>query len=119
MNDGHALSLARQIVNNLNGTRQVTGDVRAPLPPRFDPAELYGVIPKDGRIPFDVREIIARVVDNSELDEFKKLYGATLVCGFARIHGYPVGIIANNGILFSESPLTGAQIGKASWRERV
>ncbi|MFC3678223.1 carboxyl transferase domain-containing protein [Ferrovibrio xuzhouensis] len=108
MNDGHALGLARQIVNNLNGTKQVTGDVRAPLPPRYDPAELYGVIPKDGRIPFDVREIIARVVDNSELDEFKKLYGTTLVCGFARIHGYPVGIIANNGILFSESALKGA-----------
>jgi 3-methylcrotonyl-CoA carboxylase beta subunit len=108
MNDGHALGLARQIVGNLNTVKQVTGDVHAPLPPRYDPAELYGVIPKDGRIPFDVREIIARVVDNSELDEFKKLYGTTLVCGFARIHGYPVGIIANNGILFSESALKGA-----------
>jgi 3-methylcrotonyl-CoA carboxylase beta subunit len=108
MNDAHALGLARQIVGNLNKVKQVTGDIRAPKPPRFDPAELYGVIPKDGRIPFDVREIIARIVDDSELDEFKKLYGATLVCGFARIHGYPVGIIANNGILFSESSQKGA-----------
>lgn len=108
MNDSHALGLARRIVGNLNSVKQLSGDVRAPLPPRYDPAELYGVIPKDGRIPFDVREIIARVVDDSEFDEFKKLYGATLVCGFARIHGYPVGIIANNGILFSESSLKGA-----------
>ncbi|WP_300300847.1 carboxyl transferase domain-containing protein [Ferrovibrio sp.] len=108
MNDAHALGLARRIVGNLNGVKQVSGDIRPPLPPRFDPAELYGVIPKDGRIPFDVREIIARIVDDSELDEFKKLYGSTLVCGFARIHGYPVGIIANNGILFSESALKGA-----------
>jgi 3-methylcrotonyl-CoA carboxylase beta subunit len=108
MNDGHALGLARQIVGNLNTVKRVTGDVHAPLPPRYDPAELYGVIPKDSRIPFDVREIIARIVDDSELDEFKKLYGTTLVCGFARIHGYPVGIIANNGILFSESALKGA-----------
>ncbi|WP_341704095.1 carboxyl transferase domain-containing protein [Ferrovibrio sp.] len=108
MNDAHALGIARRIVGNLNGVKQMTGDIRPPRPPRYDPAELYGVIPKDGRIPFDVREIIARVVDDSELDEFKKLYGTTLVCGFARIHGYPVGIIANNGILFSESALKGA-----------
>jgi 3-methylcrotonyl-CoA carboxylase beta subunit len=108
MNDAHALGIARKIVGNLNSVKQVSGDVRAPLPPRYDPAELYGIIPKDGRIPFDVREIIARIVDDSELDEFKKLYGTTLVCGFARIHGYPVGIIANNGILFSESALKGA-----------
>jgi len=108
MNDSHALGIARQIVANLNGVKRVAADLRPPKPPRFDPAELYGVIPKDGRIPFDVREIIARIVDDSELDEFKKLYGTTLVCGFARIHGYPVGVIANNGILFSESSLKGA-----------
>ncbi|MEK9969117.1 MAG: carboxyl transferase domain-containing protein [Ferrovibrio sp.] len=108
MNDAHALGLARKIVGNLNTVKQVSGEVRAPKPPRYDASELYGVIPKDGRIPFDVREIIARIVDDSELDEFKKLYGSTLVCGFARIHGYPVGIIANNGILFSESSLKGA-----------
>lgn len=108
MNDAHALGLARKIVGNLNTVKQVSGDVREPRPPRYDMAELYGVIPKDSRIPFDVREIIARLVDDSEFDEFKKLYGATLVCGFARIHGYPVGIIANNGILFSESSLKGA-----------
>ncbi|WP_430398295.1 carboxyl transferase domain-containing protein [Ferrovibrio sp.] len=108
MNDAHALGIARRIIGNLNSTKQVSGDVRAPKPPRFDPAELYGIIPKESRVPFDVREIIARLVDDSEFDEFKKLYGATLVCGFARIHGYPVGIIANNGILFSESSLKGA-----------
>jgi 3-methylcrotonyl-CoA carboxylase beta subunit len=108
MNDAHALGLARKIVGNLNTVKHVSGEVHAPRPPRYDAAELYGVIPKDGRIPFDVREIIARIVDNSELDEFKKLYGTTLVCGFGRIHGYPVGIIANNGILFSESSLKGA-----------
>ncbi len=80
-------------------------ETRAPL---YDPREIYGVIPKDSRHPYDVREIIARVVDGSEFDEFKKLYGETLVCGFAHIHGFPVGIVANNGVLFSESALKGA-----------
>ena len=108
LNDSHALGIARGIVGNLNSVKQPTGDIRPPKPPRYDMAELYGIIPKDGRIPFDVREIIARLVDDSEFDEFKKLYGATLVCGFARIHGYPVGIIANNGVLFSESAVKGA-----------
>ncbi len=108
MNDAHALGIARSIVGNLNSVKLAAGDIREPKPPRFDPAELYGIIPKESRVPFDVREIIARLVDDSEFDEFKKLYGATLVCGFARIHGYPVGIIANNGILFSESSLKGA-----------
>jgi len=108
MNDAHALGLARRIVANLNSVKKVPGDVREPRPPRYNASELYGIIPKDGRVPFDVREIIARIVDDSEFDEFKKLYGTTLVCGFARIHGYPIGIVANNGILFSESSLKGA-----------
>ena len=76
--------------------------------PAYAPAEIYGVIPRDTRKPYDVREVIARIVDGSEFDEFKALYGTTLVCGFARIWGYPVGIVANNGILFSESALKGA-----------
>ena len=80
-------------------------ELREPREPLLDPAELHGVIPTDPRKPYDVREIIARVVDGSELDEFKPLYGTTLVCGFAHIYGYPVGIVANNGILFSESAL--------------
>ena len=80
-------------------------DVRPPLPPHYDPSELYGIIPQDSRKSYDVREVIARLVDDSDFHEFKALYGTTLVCGFARLMGYPVGIIANNGILFSESAL--------------
>jgi 3-methylcrotonyl-CoA carboxylase beta subunit len=82
--------------------------LREPLPPRYDAAELYGVVPTDLRATYDAREVIARLVDDSEFDEFKRLYGTTLLCGFAHIHGYPVGILANNGILFSESALKGA-----------
>jgi 3-methylcrotonyl-CoA carboxylase beta subunit len=82
--------------------------MREPRQPLFAPDEIYGVVPADGRKPYDVRDIIARLVDGSEFDEFKKLYGQTLICGFAHIWGYPVGIIANNGILFSESALKGA-----------
>ncbi|MEY2660338.1 MAG: hypothetical protein RLZZ123_1510 [Pseudomonadota bacterium] len=107
-NDAHALALARQAVRNLNRVKVPNIAVHAPRAPLFDARELYGVIPADARKPFDVRDIIARVVDGSELDEFKPRYGATLVCGFARIEGMPVGIIANNGILFSESALKGA-----------
>ncbi|HLY78390.1 MAG TPA: carboxyl transferase domain-containing protein, partial [Caulobacteraceae bacterium] len=81
---------------------------REPAPPVYDPAELYGIIPPDVRAPYEVREVIARLVDGSEFDEFKQLYGTTLVCGFARIWGYPVAILANNGVLFSESALKGA-----------
>jgi len=108
LNDLHALQTARRIVSHLNRGKRVDLDLREPQEPAYDPAELHGVIPTDPRKPFDVREIIARVADASELDEFKPLYGATLVTGFARIHGYPVGIVANNGILFSESALKGA-----------
>ncbi|MBV8616262.1 MAG: methylcrotonoyl-CoA carboxylase, partial [Acetobacteraceae bacterium] len=106
--DRHALSLCRRIVAGLNQAKRPEVVARAPADPRYDPAELHGVVPADLRAPYDVREVIARVVDDSELDEFKRLYGTTLVCGFAHVWGYPVGILANNGILFSESALKGA-----------
>ncbi len=105
LNDTHALATARRIVANLNRRKSVPVELRQPRPPRYDSAEIYGIIPQDIRQPYDVREVIARVVDGSELDEFKQLYATTVVCGFAHISGYPVGIIANNGILFSESAL--------------
>ncbi|MFD1710436.1 methylcrotonoyl-CoA carboxylase [Ottowia sp. GY511] len=107
-NDLHALALARQIVSDLNHVKKPHGDLRVPVPPKFAAEELYGVIPTDTRKPFDVREIIARIVDGSEFHEFKARFGTTLVCGFAHIEGMPVGIIANNGILFSESAQKGA-----------
>ena len=106
--DAHALGLARRVVATLNRRKQPTLALRQPVPPRYPAEELYGLVPQDLRKPFDMRELIARLVDGSELDEFKKLYGTTLICGFAHIHGYPVGILANNGILFSESALKGA-----------
>ncbi len=105
MNDAHALSIARSIVGNLNRRKQVTLDVRPVVEPLYPADEIYGVIPNDTRKPYDVREVIARIVDGSELDEFKRNYGTTIVTGFARIHGYPVAILANNGVLFSESSL--------------
>lgn len=107
-NDAHALSIARRIVSSLNWRKQGELDRAEPRPPRYAAEEIYGVIPADPKKPFDVREIIARLVDDSEFDEFKQNYGATLVTGFARLNGYRVGIIANNGILFSESALKGA-----------
>jgi 3-methylcrotonyl-CoA carboxylase beta subunit len=107
-NDEHALEIVRAIVGNLNTVKRVELDLRAPEPPRYDPAELYGLIPSDVRAPYDVREVISRIVDGSRFDEFKSLYGATLVCGFAHIWGFPVAILANNGVLFSESALKGA-----------
>ena len=107
-NDLHALSLARSIVGNLNRKKPQQMVLREPLEPKYPASELYGVIPVDTRKPFDVREVIARIVDGSDFDEFKARYGTTLVCGFAHIHGMPVGIVANNGILFSESALKGA-----------
>jgi 3-methylcrotonyl-CoA carboxylase beta subunit len=102
------LGIARRIVGGLNRTKTVGLKLAPPVPPHFDPAELYGVIPEDRRKPFDVREVIARIVDDSVLDEFKARYGTTIVTGFAHIEGMPVGIIANNGILFSESSLKAA-----------
>jgi 3-methylcrotonyl-CoA carboxylase beta subunit len=107
-NDLHALSLARRIVANFNRRKQAPLDIHEPTPPLHDAQELYGVVSSDVRKPYDVREVIARLVDGSAFDEFKQLYGTTIVCGFARIHGYPVGIVANNGILFSESALKAA-----------
>lgn len=107
-NDEHALELARVSVSRLNRIKNITLDVRQPVAPLYPAEDIYGIVPKDSRQPFDVREIIARLVDGSEFDEFKPLYGSTLVTGFARLWGYPVGIIANNGILFSESALKGA-----------
>ncbi len=107
-NDDHALQTARRIVAGLNTVKSPEMHIIQPEEPAVDPATLGGVIPADTRQPFDVREVIARIVDGSEFDEFKKLYGETLVTGFARISGMPVGIIANNGVLFSESALKGA-----------
>ena len=107
-NDLHALSIARNAVKNLNRQKLVGVRLQTPQPPKFDAKELYGVIPTDTRKPFDVREIIARIVDNSEFDEFKSRFGTTLICGFAHVEGMPVGIVANNGILFSESAVKGA-----------
>lgn len=107
-NDAHALATARRIVANLNRRKPVSLALRPPREPLYDPAEINGVLSADIRKPYDVHEVIARLVDGSEFDEFKKLFGTTLVCGFAHIHGYPVGIVANNGILFSESALKGA-----------
>ncbi|WP_029040937.1 carboxyl transferase domain-containing protein [Cucumibacter marinus] len=107
-NDEHALALARQIVANLNRPKPETLEIRPPEPPLYDPQEIYGIVPSDLSKPYDIREVIARVVDGSRFDEFKARYGTTLVCGFAHIEGLPVGIIANNGVLFSESAIKGA-----------
>ncbi|MDQ7049752.1 MAG: carboxyl transferase domain-containing protein [Enterobacterales bacterium] len=108
MHDRHALQITRDIVSRLNLSKQSTWQRSEPVAPTTLSQQLYGIIPTDTKQPFEIKEIIARIVDDSEFDEFKSLYGATLVCGFAKIWGYPVGIIANNGILFSESALKGA-----------
>jgi len=108
LDDAHALDVARRIIGNINRGKRTGVRTQPPVPPRHDPEEILGIIPPDVRQPYEVREIIARIVDDSRLDEFKKLYGATLVCGFAHIAGMPVGVVANNGILFSESALKGA-----------
>jgi 3-methylcrotonyl-CoA carboxylase beta subunit len=118
-NDEHALEIVRRIVADLNTTKRVDLDLAAPVPPRFAAEELYGIVPPDVRAPYEVREVIARLVDGSALDEFKALYGTTLVCGFARIWGYPVAILANNGILFSESALKGAHFIELACKRRI
>ena len=105
--DNHALTIARRIIENINHNKEVSLKLKDSSEPKYDAHEIYGIIPKDTRQPYDVREIIARIVDNSEFDEFKKNYGETLITGFAHIYGMPVGIIANNGVLFSESALKG------------
>ena len=118
-NDAHALALARQAVGSLNRPKHIQLQLREPTVPLYDSKEIYGVIPADSRKPYDVREIIARVVDGSEFAEFKARFGATLVCGFAHIEGMPVGIIANNGILFSESALKGAHFIELCCQRKV
>ena len=117
--DYHALGLARNIVGNLNRKKVIDLDCREPVEPGYPPKQLYGIIPVDRHKPFDIREVIARIVDNSALDEFKENYGATLVCGFAHIHGYPVGLVANNGILFSESALKGTHFIELCAQRRI
>jgi 3-methylcrotonyl-CoA carboxylase beta subunit len=107
-NDEHALAIAREIVANLNRQKQVTLAVREPREPEYPADDIYGIVSREYRFPYDVREVIARIVDGSEFHEFKKLYGSTLVCGFAHLDGYPIGIVANNGILFMESAQKGA-----------
>ncbi len=118
-NDVHALALARQAVGSLNRSKNSQMQLRDPVAPLYDCKEIYGVIPADSRKPYDVREIIARIVDGSEFAEFKARFGATLVCGFAHIEGMPVGIIANNGILFSESALKGAHFIELCCQRKV
>jgi len=108
VDDEHALYLARQSVKNLNKIKNPQVSITAPKEPLYDPEELYGIVGDNLKKVFDVREVISRIVDGSEFDEFKKMYGETLVTGFARLYGYPVGILANNGVLFSESALKGA-----------
>jgi 3-methylcrotonyl-CoA carboxylase beta subunit/propionyl-CoA carboxylase len=118
--DEHALAIARRILANVPAARkEPPWDVLPSREPLYDPAELYGIVPTDLRQAFDVRDVIARIVDGSDLDEFKARYGTTLVTGFARIHGYPVGIVANNGILFSESSLKGAHFIELCTKRRI
>jgi acetyl-CoA carboxylase carboxyltransferase component len=118
--DEHALALARGIVRNLHTARpEPPWDLAEPEPPAADPAELYGLIPEDFRHQVDPRELIARIVDGSRFHEFKQLYGETLVCGFARIEGYPVGVLANNGVLFAESSQKGAHFIELCCKRRV
>jgi acetyl-CoA carboxylase carboxyltransferase component len=107
--DAHAIEIVRQLVANLPDIEKAKLTCREPKPPLYDPKEIYGIVPRDIAAPYDIREVIARIVDGSEFIEFKEMYGSTLVCGFSHIHGYPVGILGNNGILFSESALKGTQ----------
>jgi len=118
-NDAHALALARRAIANLNRVKPQPLQMAVPEAPAYEPHELYGVIPSDTRKPYDVREVIARIVDRSEFDEFKARYGTTLVTGFAHIHGMPVGIVANNGILFSESANKGAHFIELCCQRRI
>lgn len=118
-NEEHALLILRDIVKSLNRTKSPDIELAVPRAPLLDPAELYGIIPSDVRSPYDVREIIGRIIDGSEFHEFKPLYGATLVCGFARIWGMPVAILANNGVLFSESAQKGAHFIELACQRRI
>jgi 3-methylcrotonyl-CoA carboxylase beta subunit len=118
-NDEHALAITRRIVANLNRVKPASLQLAAPRPPLHDPSEIHGLIPSDTRQPYDVREVIARIVDGSEFDEFKANYGTTLVTGFAHLHGMPVGIVANNGVLFSESAQKGAHFIELCCQRRI
>ena len=118
-NDDHALLIVREIIASLNKPKTVDIEVASPKPPRLDPQDLYGILPTDVRSQYEVREVIGRLVDDSEFHEFKALYGTTLVCGFARIWGYPVAILANNGVLFSESAKKGAQFIELACQRRI
>jgi 3-methylcrotonyl-CoA carboxylase beta subunit len=118
-NDAHALALAREAVANLNRARPPGPALQTPEDPAYDPEEILGLVPADLRTPYDIREVIARIVDGSRLDEFKARYGATLVCGFAHIHGVPCGIVANNGVLFSESAIKGAHFVELCSQRRI
>ncbi|XOV88679.1 MAG: carboxyl transferase domain-containing protein [Pseudomonadota bacterium] len=118
-NDSHALQILRRIVANLNRSTLAQVVMREPREPLYDPEELYGIMPPDLSTPFDVREVIARLVDGSEFDSFKENFGTTLVCGFAHIHGIPVGILANNGVLYSESAVKGAHFIELCCQRRI
>ncbi|MET0240063.1 MAG: carboxyl transferase domain-containing protein [Sphingobium sp.] len=117
--DEHALTIVRDIVSTLQPDTVPDINLRDPAPPKYDAEELYGIIPQDVRAPYDVREVIARLVDGSEFHEFKALYGTTLVCGFAHIWGQPVAILANNGVLFSESAVKGAHFIELACQRRI
>ncbi|WP_298601334.1 carboxyl transferase domain-containing protein, partial [uncultured Sphingorhabdus sp.] len=118
-NDEHALTIVRDIVSHLGANESFKVEKREPRPPKYDPQELYGIIPEDVRAPYDVHEVIARLVDGSEFHEFKALYGSTLVCGFAHIWGMPVAILANNGVLFSESAQKGAHFIELAQQRKI
>ncbi len=118
-NDHHALKLARRAISRLNRVKPVSLDLAEAREPLYDPQEIYGIVPHDARKPYDVREVIARIVDGSVFDEFKARYGTTLVCGFSRIFGYPVGIVANNGILFGESAQKGAHFVELCGQRKI
>jgi 3-methylcrotonyl-CoA carboxylase beta subunit len=119
LSDAHALLRAREIVATLNRAKSPGVVPREPIEPLYDAREIYGIVPADPREAYDVREIIARITDGSRFDEFKALYGTTLVCGFAHVFGYPVGILANNGILFSESALKGTHFVELCAQRRI
>jgi 3-methylcrotonyl-CoA carboxylase beta subunit len=118
-NDEHAIGIVRDIVSRLNTVKHIDIDIKTPVPPLYDPQELYGIIPADERAPYDVREVIARIVDGSMMHEFKPLYGASIVTGFARIWGFPVAILANNGVLFSESAQKAAHFIELACQRRI
>ncbi|MDD5713118.1 MAG: carboxyl transferase domain-containing protein [Smithellaceae bacterium] len=117
--DAHAISILRKIIKNLPATEKTNLSMREPAPPLYDPKEIYGIVSRELKVPYDVREVIARIVDRSEFLEFKELFGPTLVCGWAYIHGYPVGILGNNGVLFSDSALKATQFIQLCDRRKI